>query len=103
MRAFVPRLSATLRAMLRFLCLFSARLSRPTRRLARALRIIAASLRLTRVRFVRARLFSRLIAVRLRATADCLEFAVRVLRSPAANDVVVAGQAAALADGCERT
>src|SRR5438094_5264240 len=96
MRAFVPRLSATLRAMLRFLCLFSARLSRPTRPLARALRILAASLRLTRVTFVRARLFSRLIAVLLRATAAFLAFAVQVFSSPPANDLYLACDIAAV-------
>ena len=85
MRAFAPRLITTLRAILRFLCLFSAGLLRATRAFARALRILAASLRLTRCVFARARLLSRLIAARLRADAVVLAFAIRVLRALAAS------------------
>jgi hypothetical protein len=91
MRAFAARLTATLRAMVRFLCLLSAALLRAIRALAQALRSVAASLRLARSAFARARLLSRLIAPRLRATAAVLVFAVRVLRALAASTRLLRG------------
>ena len=75
MRAFLARFIATL-------------LPAPILALAlaaRALLSLAASVRLIREVFARARVLSRLIAARLRAATVVLGFAVRVLRTLAAS------------------
>src|SRR4029453_13214558 len=82
MRTFLSRFIATLRAKVRFLCRFTARLLRGAARVAcviRSLRVFAGSMRLLRRVFARARFLSRLTAARSRAAPVLRALRARVV------------------------